>query len=105
MALAAYILGTSIYCDWQEILLFQTIFQTGNSRYWLGGPPPTCSSLGDNKCSVEMDESFGLSELGIFFQGSQQSTILMDDAFKCSRYLEVANISEHLILTPSDIFD
>ena len=102
MALATLIVGTSMFCDWQGEI-FETIIMTGNARYWYGGPAPTCNSLGDNGCTVE--ETFGLSALGIFYQGSQQSTILMDDSFKCSRYLEVPNISEHMILTPSDIFD
>jgi len=102
MALATLVLGTSLFCDWQGSI-FDTIFKTGDSRFWYGGPPPTCSkSLANNGCSIP-GEQFGLPALGIFYQASQQSTILLDDSFKCSRYLEVANISEYFILNPSDV--
>jgi len=102
MVLAALVLGTSMFCDWQDSI-FDTMFQTGDARFWYGGKAPTCTSL-DNGCSiVSVEELFGLPELGLFNPHTQQISILMDTTLKCSAYLEVANISEHMILCPGDI--
>lgn len=102
MILAAVVLGTSMFCDWQDSI-FDTMFQTGDARFWYGGKAPTCTSL-DNGCSiVSVEEQFGLPELGLFNPHTQQISILMDTTLKCSKYLEVANFSEHMILCPGDI--
>jgi len=102
MVLAALVLGTSMFCDWQDSI-FDTMFQTGDARFWYGGKAPTCTSQ-DNGCSiVSVEELFGLPELGLFNPHTQQISILMDTTMKCSAYLEVANIAEHMILCPGDI--
>mmetsp|Transcript_19319 Transcript_19319/g.31705 ORF Transcript_19319/g.31705 Transcript_19319/m.31705 type:complete len:568 (+) Transcript_19319:41-1744(+) len=101
MILAALVLGTSMFCDWQDSI-FDTMFQTGDARFWYGGKAPTCTSL-DNGCSiVSAEELFGLPELGLFNPHTQQVSVLVDTTLKCSAYLKVANISEHMILCPGD---
>ena len=102
-ALASVIFGTSFFCDEGCASSFLATSFQGDSRYWLGGPPPTCKKHGCDTC-IDNSNMFGLSSIvGAYHQtGRSISGILVDHPYKCQNVKGVD--TDILILDPCGDF-